>query len=936
MTILDDMGKQKTSSFCSLESERRFRMALANSPIVVFEQDLNLRYTWIHNPKLGYKVPEVIGKTDADVMDSAYAAHLTEIKRGVIDTGKPIRKEVVTAPPGGQIEYYDLCVEPLRDEVGGIIGVICAATDITERKKAAQALQLSDHRFRLAMEMNATSCFSLDRDLRFTGLHASQVGFGGEDGVGKTEYAHFTEESADRVTSLYRQVLESGERRRQDMRIQSLFKSDPQDFEIVVEPLRDDGGRITGLVAAATDITERKRAEESLRESERRKSFLLGLSDRIKSLDDPVKIMAAAGEWLGKAIGGQQVVYVEIDEDQAFATISHEWNAGPMPSNVGVHRLVDFDAYFVADLKAGKTVVIEDIARDPRTFSDLAQVSFRALSIGAIVSVPLVKHDRFVFSLAIHSREARHWSALDVSFAEETAERVWDSIERARSAQQALASRAMLEAALSAMTDAVFISDTEGHLILSNEAFAAFHRFASREECFPHLFHYSVLFQIFTPDGQEAPPAQWPVSRALQGETVDGAELGVRRRDTGETWLASYSFAPIRNEVGAIVGSVVTARDITEKRKAEQDLLDSRRRFKAVFDTSMEGIITIDKRGIIQAANPATAAMFGYETHEMLGHNISMLMPEPDRVGHDSYVAQYPRTNAKVVIGHRRKLKGLRKNGEIFPNEITITDASDNRDGLFIGFIRDLTQIENEMRQAEAARAELLHVARLSDMSEVAAALAHEVSQPLTAILNFASAGRRALSSTTDPSIARVIEVIATQAKNATDILKRLRGFIEKRESQRYPENLAKLIEDALALAAVRSDGKRMRIMSKLSPDDIDVNVDRVQILQLLLNFLRNASDATADQLDPEVVIEIMMKTPGIVRVDVSDNGAGVDPIVADRLFTPFVTTKSSGMGIGLSLCKSIIESHNGAIGCAANTPKGATFWFTLPIVERK
>ena len=240
MTMLDDTEMPKASAFGLRESERRFRMALANSPIVVFEQDLNLRYTWIHNPKLGYKASEVIGKTDADIMDSAYAARLTEIKRGVIDTGKPTREEVVTAAPGGPIEYYDLSVEPLRDEAGGIIGVICAATDITERKKAEQALQISDHRFRLAMEMNATCCFSLDRDLRFTWLHASQVGFGGEDGVGKTEYAHFTKESADRVTSLYRQVLESGERRRQDIRVQSLFKSDPQDFEIVVEPLRDE------------------------------------------------------------------------------------------------------------------------------------------------------------------------------------------------------------------------------------------------------------------------------------------------------------------------------------------------------------------------------------------------------------------------------------------------------------------------------------------------------------------------------------------------------------------------------------------------------------------------------------------------------------------------------------------------------------------------
>ena len=203
------------------------------------------------------------------------------------------------------------------------------------------------------------------------------------------------------------------------------------------------------------------------------------------------------------------------------------------------------------------------------------------------------------------------------------------------------------------------------------------------------------------------------------------------------------------------------------------------------------------------------------------------------------------------------------------------------------------------------------------------------------AILNFAAAGRRALSSTTEPTIARVIEAIEAQAKNAADILKRLRGFIEKRESQRYPEDLAKLIEDALALAAMRSIGRSVRIIVKPLPGDTEVNVDRVQILQVLVNFFRNASDAMAGQPDPELVIETTMEKPGVVRIAVYDNGPGVDPTVVDRLFTPFVTTKKFGMGVGLSLCKTIIQNHDGEIGCVANMPKGATFWFTLPIVER-
>jgi two-component system sensor kinase FixL len=126
-----------------------------------------------------------------------------------------------------------------------------------------------------------------------------------------------------------------------------------------------------------------------------------------------------------------------------------------------------------------------------------------------------------------------------------------------------------------------------------------------------------------------------------------------------------------------------------------------------------------------------------------------------------------------------------------------------------------------------------------------------------------------------------------------------------------------------------------VRIVQKLSPDDIDVQVDRVQIQQVLVNFLRNACDAMADQADPEVTIETTMESPAVVCVKVCDNGPGVDASVADRMFTPFVTTKSFGMGVGLSLCKTIVLSHGGEIGSAANAPKGAIFWFTLPVVQR-
>ena len=207
---------------------------------------------------------------------------------------------------------------------------------------------------------------------------------------------------------------------------------------------------------------------------------------------------------------------------------------------------------------------------------------------------------------------------------------------------------------------------------------------------------------------------------------------------------------------------------------------------RAIVDTAMEGIVTIDKNGIIQSANPIAREMYGYRPSELIGSNINMLMAETDPARGVDIASDLSRRE-KTIPNRRRKVRGIRKNGEIFPQEMTLTEAPLDGDVFFVAQMRDLSAIEQEKRKTEAARAELMHVARLNDMSEVAAGLAHEVSQPLTAILGYASRCRRNLSPETEPKIVQAIEVIEDQAKNAANILNRLRGFIEKRRIQALP-----------------------------------------------------------------------------------------------------------------------------------------------------
>lgn len=220
-------------------------------------------------------------------------------------------------------------------------------------------------------------------------------------------------------------------------------------------------------------------------------------------------------------------------------------------------------------------------------------------------------------------------------------------------------------------------------------------------------------------------------------------------------------------------------------------------------------------------------------------------------------------------------------------------------------------------------------------MGEVVAALAHEIGQPLAAIRNYGAVGRRLLGPEHSSTIRDIVGKIEMQAKRGSEILSRLREFIRKRESERTPESLRKLIGDAMSMAALSFGARPPSVALDLLDGNIAVDVDGVLIQQVLVNFLHNAAEAAACEPKPEIVIATAIEKPGFVRVSVSDNGPGVSSEVGDQLFTPFVSTKKYGLGVGLSLCKSIIESHRGETGFEANSPHGAVFYFTLPVSDR-
>ena len=382
--------------------------------------------------------------------------------------------------------------------------------------------------------------------------------------------------------------------------------------------------------------------------------------------------------------------------------------------------------------------------------------------------------------------------------------------------------------------------------------------------------------------------------------------------------------------------------DVTERKRREEALFESESKLRAIVESAAVGIVTIDEAGTVIAFNQAAERIFGHPASEVIGQNVSILMPSPYRNEHAEHISRYLRTGVARIIGKSREVVGRRKDGTTFPVELSIGEWHDGVPRGFVGIVQDISERKKAEEEAARSQVELGRALRLGAMGELAAGLAHELNQPLSVVANTLGTCVTRLRSgpVRAPVLIRLLERATGEVVRTGEIVRDMRELVQNRQPRRERVDLRRVIETVARLLAGELRAHRITLHLELGSRELPVDIVRVQLEQVLLNLLQNAIDAirAARGKRREITVRARRSPSGVVGVTVHDTGTGISDAVARRMFEPLFTTKKGGLGMGLAISRSIIEAHDGRLSAAPRKrgQDGATLHFTLSLAAAR
>ena len=878
--VTRDITQRKRAEEALRQSEERYRELFENANDIIYTHDLSGNFTSINKAGervTGYRREEVLGINISRILTPESIELARQMIARKLNQGGSTRYEPeIIAKDGHRISLE--VSSRLIFEGNKPVSVQGIARDITERKQMEKALKESEEKHRLYFESVSDVVYSIAPDFTVLSISPSVeriLGYKCEELVGQKmgDLNVLAPEYMERALSDTMRVL--GGEHIVSSEYEFIAKDGTRKFgDVSGAPIFSADGKVVALISVARDITERKQMEKALKESEERFRRLVDQAPDIIfrwSVDKGLEYVSP----VVSAITGYSVEELMTDPKLGFELARY---------------------------------------KDLKLVMDYNRVTAEGIS-ERIRELPFVRKDGKQAYLDIRSQAIRNDEGKVIAF-----EGILRDITERKLMDEALRQsehnyRVLFESTI----DGMLAFDVETmKVLIANQAALRMLGFSRVED----IIGISPL-DLIHPDDRDK------VSNIIMGDEFGKGldeihELRAVTKDGHQIWL---SVMGTRIEYEGKMADLVSARDITERKQAEQALRESEEKFRSVAETASDAIISLDSEGKIVFWNQAAEAIFGYSAGEVMGKSLAVIMPQRFQDIHEKAMKRVVSTGERRLAGKTVEVIALRKDGSEFPMEFTVAGWKSGEQIYSTAIARDITE-RREMEQ------QLQLAGRLAAVGELAAGVAHELNNPLTAIQGFAQfiTARKDL----DENMRKDLDTIYRESQRAAKITQNLLSFARRHEPEKHLISINEAIEKTLELQAHPMTVNNIELAVELAPELPKTLADFHQMQQVFVNIMNNAEQAMVEAHGRGRLVIKTQKFGNMIRISFADDGPGIPEENLKRIFDPFFTTKEVGKGtdLGLSICYGLVEAHGGRIYARNKLGQGATFVVELPIAS--